>query len=351
MPRVNIRELDLTGIDTGSFIDNIVLVPGIKIELLDPETKEYLKDDNGKDLTLDGTYETIEQFENQIKNIFSHIPSQPESGEDPYEHIKELAEHFIEDKGYAIAYLVLNGGLPVEYGGLYDVDILEDGIRPIYPTEDAITAFYNKYADRGAYDVKFITIPDIDEIDSETVIKNLITQAIFTAGNRGDAYALINATSAQKTSDNVLKFVDVFNTENVLRKKIERPGITWAKDDTNEIYGSYAAIFSPNFVTTFTIISPVLVNKEQVSYEFKKAIFPAFVNYLLCYGKYTKVTPDWYAISGSTRGVTPFATMIPLNKYGDADIDKFQKRSVNDLNEKPVAVNAICNIRPYGNII
>lgn len=107
-------------------------------------------------------------------------------------------------------------------------------------------------------------------------------------------------------------------------------------------------------MTSFTVTSPFRYTGTAArTYSFVNAVFPAFVDYLLCYAKFTKVTPDWFAISGSTRGVTPLAKFIPLNKYGDADVDLLEPRSAgdNNKNNNHIGINAICNVRPYGDII
>ena len=358
MPRVNIREIDLTGSENTTYVENIALVPGVKIELLDPETGSVMLDDKGNALTLNGTFETLEQFENKVADIFialEKLPAVVESGEsgeeDPNANLRAIENYFIQDKGYATAYLILNGGLPIEYVGLYDLQVTQPNesgesyiVRPIHVNDE----LYKGYADRGKYDPKFITVPDFDYIEDEATIKKLGEAAIKCAGDRGDAYALLSTVSSLKTSQKVKEWItDNFST--VCSGIITRKAVSWSANDSVEQYGSYGAVFTPNFLTTFTVTSPFkkVDDKQARSYEFKNAAFPAFIDYLLCYAKYTKVTPDWFAISGSVRGTTPLAKFIPLINYGDADVDLLEPRDV--LNH--ISANPIANIRPYGNVI
>lgn len=370
MPRVNIREIDLTGSENTTYIENITLVPGVKIQLIDPETDEIMLDEDGRELTLDGTYETLDQFESKVTDIFVALKNLPvpESG-DPNYNLRAMEQCFIQDKGYAIAYLILNGGLPVQYAGLYDLNItpsnIESGDTQKYIVEpnfedSNIKEFYKQFEDRGKFDPKFITVPDFDYVaddPEDTLISELAKYALTCAGNRGDAYALLSVPSKLRTSKAVNKWINDGDIAKLAGDIIPRPAVSWTATDSVEQYGSYGAVFNPNFLTTFTIIAPFKYSDSPATrYTFTNEAFPAFVNYLLCYGKYTKVTPDWFAISGSTRGVTPLAKFILLNKYGDADVDLLEPRnkegySGNDDNTNHVAINAMCNIRPYGDII
>lgn len=357
MPRVNIREIDLTGSENTTYIENITVVPGVKIELIDPKTREVMLDEDGNQLTLNGTYETLTAFESKVADIFNALKKllPPESGDDdPNQNLRDIENCFIQDKGYAIAYLILNGGLPVEYGGLYELIVPEESGETVKPNMDTakIEEFYKQYEDRGKFDPKFITVPDFDYVEDTDIINKLANAALECAGNRGDAYALLSVPSSLKTSKAVKTWVKD-NLSDIAIRMIDRPAVSWTAKESTEQYGSYGAIFNPNFLTSFTVDAP---DDLAISYKFENATFPAFVNYLLCYGKFTKVTPDWFAISGATRGVTPLAKFIPLNKYGDADVDLLEPRnkegySGKEDNTNNVAVNVICNIRPYGNII
>ena len=361
MPRVNIREIDLTGAESTTYIENITLVPAVKIQLLDNDGN-IVQDEDGKILTLDGTYETLDQFESKVADIFialNDLP-EPESGEDPNANLRAIQECFIQDKGYATAYLVLNGGLPIQYVGLYDLNVEseESGNYTVAPnyTEVDVAEAYKQFEDRGKYDVRFVMAPDFDDITDQSIVKALAKAALTCAGNRGDAVALLSVPSSEKTSKKVDKWVK----DNIAKRAtdiIPRKGVTWSTTDSVEQYGSYGAIFNPNFITTFTVTAPFKLEEHAAAqYQFKNQVFQGPINYLLCYGKYTKVTPDWFAISGSVRGVTPLAKFIPLNQYGDADVDLLEPRdqkgySGEEDNTNHVAVNVMCNIRPYGNII
>lgn len=375
MPRVNIREIDNTGVATGTNIENIAFLPALKLE-------GYTQD--GELISLDGTYTSLAQFEAQVTKIFSTISATWESGHEEEEEAKQyldgIKNYFIQDKGYAMAHMLLSYGLPVEYKGFYKLDTKSvvstvsetsstyKNIKMVFPTAesgntDPLVQMYKEYSDRAVYDEKFV-LPIYVDMDSEnseeakTALRSM-EYALKCAATRGDAYAFTYIPNYIKNSTKVDDWVKK-TFGDIATTYVARPGYSWSVSESTEKVGSYGAVFSANIIIPkYKISTPFALATEEsgelkvVEYTFKDAIFPGYLNYLLCYARHTVNTPDWFAISGAIRGVTPLPEIKLLAKYGDADIDIFQPREggTNNVNRNHIAINAICNIRPYGNII
>lgn len=365
MPRVNIREIDNTGLEQTTYVENLALIPGVKLEGYDAD---------GNLVTLDGEYETLDAFKNQVVAVFgcleADMPEAEESGEETwYDKLNALKTCYIQDKGFAMAFIALSYGLPVQYAGAYDVEITtisESGQDPKVTVEpkidlNEIKTLYKDFADRGKYDMKMVAAPfiDVDEEDKnkEDLLIDLIKVAITCAGDRGDAYALVYAPNYVTESADVDAWINGNDIKQLCSTEIERPAVSWSARETTEQYGSYSSNVTANITVTYTIESPFsfILNNKTVSpkYKFNKATFPGFLDYLACFAKSTKSNPDYYAIAGSTRGSSPLASWAPLAKYGDADVDILQVRDggLNDVNKGHIASNPIAFIRPYGNII
>ena len=392
MPSVNIREIDRTGNEAISYIENMALISGVKIEVYDAD---------GQLVSLDGEYTSLASFKNRVTEIFEILDSTVlESGDEQEanEKLREISHLFIKDKGFAMAYLTLSNGLPVQYFGLYDLTYdtnLDSGeesevepdfnfdVEPEAKGKDSpydkmlndIVEKFEEFTDRGKYDFKFISAPYIDVNSKQgpyitvnkgkeneytvpvrdSFINSLDKIVTKVAGDRGDAIGLTYAPSYMKKSTEVDKFINTELNQEFYDAIIERPAVTWSATESYEKYGSYGSGITSNFATTFSVAVKIYEGGKvkNISYEFIKDTFPAYLDYLVCYGKFVKSNPSWFAISGSSAGATPLSTLIPLNKYGDSDVAIFQPRDAgeNDKNVKHIAMNTITNIRPFGYIL
>lgn len=370
MPSVNIRELDLTGAETVEYKEGITLIPAIKVEA---------KDASGNTVSLDGLYTTVAELEQAVAEIFSYLPELPQAdAEEPdwVVTLRNLAEnqYVIKDKGYAMAYILLQQGLPVQYAGLYN--------RTVTPSSSDITAFYKEYEDRGKYDILFVTggafkIEGTDVTDTATLV-NIIKAGYACAGNRGDAKFLYSAPvqyshttgegpQAEVVTDKLDTSTKIYNWINknfseIADTKILRPAVTWESSATTETYGTYGYHLCPDIALTISVNDPVRflatafisthikAGYTTGAYTFKNAVFPGYLLSLLCFAKFSDLFAPWYAMTGSVRGVSPLASYTPLLKFGDADIEVLQRRTAEGT-DKPISSNAICNIRPFGNLV
>ena len=332
MPKINIREIDNTGLEAQEFTEYLVLIPGIGLPKteLDAEGNEVLVE--GK--YVDSYFETADALKNKFDKVSKFVPN------------------YTDDLGYKIAYYILQAGLPIQYVSAYtDAEDAE----AIALDKSKLDEIYKEYEDRGKYDVRFITLGGIPS--NPTTIQTILE----CAGNRGDAVAVCSVPQKGeisvknekgetiKTEVKDLVKSDVIDTwvqqnlSTICNLPIPRKGVSWNTSRT-ETYGSYGAIFASDF------IGDILVNGKQV----KNMVIPAWVGYLACFAKYTQRFNDWYAMSGSIRGVLPL-TITPKIVFGDTDTDIFQVRTEDPSTEAEekyhVSVNPIARVRPYGDII
>ena len=256
----------------------------------------------------------------------------------------KTAPLYSRDLAYAIAINLLDQGLPIQYAGLYDLEVDTTktySAKAKTLTEEEIKNFYKSYEDKGKYDIKFVTPGSLYED------VNVLMGCMQCAANRGDAIATLSLPQKDEIGKSINNTITI---EEYLKKNLwdysskvpTRKTVQWAKTDTTETYGTYSAMFVPNIIMNFKNVAT-----HANSTDFVNTVFPAYFNYLLCYAKHTVNNPDWFAIAGSIRGRSPksFTTLI---KFGDSDVDILEDRSEV---ANHVASNPICNIAPYGDVI
>ena len=153
-------------------------------------------------------------------------------------------------------------------------------------------------------------------------------------------------TSDAQTLDNSTK-IDTWVKETfqaLAKTTIERSGVSWStQESSTETYGRYGSIFAPACTMNFYI------NNKSETIK-----VPAWFDYLICFAKHIKNYKAWFAMSGSVRGVSPYAP-IPSVLFGDADVNNVLQIRTCDTSDTDrinhIATNVICEIRPYGNIL
>ena len=172
------------------------------------------------------------------------------------------------------------------------------------------------------------------------------------------------------------------------RNYVTHTGYTWSAVEGKEQIGKYAAIFAPTCVTDLTIVG------TAKNYDYKDLKIPADFVYLTTYGNMITNKDPWKAVAGPQAGISPLSP-TPSVKFGDADVALFEPREevesvvenrtstkvqlkvctkeayvddegvshnaeyatvtgyVLETNsvKNHVAINPICNIDPFGNII
>ena len=394
MPSVNIREIDNTGSETLEYVENIVLTPALKIER---------KHTDKTVISLDGQYNTFTQFKNALKAIFAGIEKDADKPADisaeEFERLKNLKSIYYTDQGYVLAATISSSGLPIQYYGAYGIEtvtVTEDlesgevsektitrytpfiigkpftdgqkdtnGKYTTLPTK--ATGLY-KFADRGRYDIRFITVGPLStdltykyaaEDKEEKTFVDACQAIIDVAARRGDAYALLAHPDEVKafqstylpSDENYSVAVDRWIDDNfadycnTLAPEDSRNGYTWNYANENqEKLGNYAAMFTPNLIMSLALSDGITSFKLSKDGN-KNKVIPAYLQYLLAYKSSSLKNPTWFAIAGATRG-TSNATIVPQAEYGDVDIDILQTRKPE--NKGHISCNAIYWLRGTG---
>lgn len=109
---------------------------------------------------------------------------------------------------------------------------------------------------------------------------------------------------------------------------------TKGAEAANLILGSaapYAAGYVPNF---------------YIEESGKETHVPGYMAYLGCFASYVNRFATWFAMAGAQRGKMPWEVSLDGN-FGETAIDRLQDRDL----EGHVALNPICTIRNYGDLV
>ena len=325
MPKITIREIDNTGSEASEYLDYTVLVPGIALIILDDDgvaTEEYFSG-----LITDKTqFDKLVPFNNKTDDI-----------------------------GYLAAVEFVKRGLSVYYESAYTVNSKNEQVL----IESSYAKLFSKFTDKGRYDLRFITIGGLNVLDdsnesgSADETPQSSVAALLCAGERGDAVAVLSAPEKApilNDSSNLYEEKNLLKNSADLDKWVQqefkavamtgitRKGVSWKS--TTETYGTYGTMFNPPITTK------IVVNNTS-----KTITLPGWFNYIVTFAKFSTSFPDWFATSGSVRGVSPYDITTNYD-FGDADIDILQKRSAErDDDQNHIATNVVCTIRPYGKII
>lgn len=220
------------------------------------------------------------------------------------------------DPSYIYAKELLTLGLPVLYCS-YNTE--DDGVEPKASTlygwliDDDEGAF-STIADRGMYDVKYITSGGYPVFESEPAI---YTKMKSLAVNRGDCVALIDHINAPN--------VPLLGDESFYGRIV--------KTFTGDVDGDKCAAFTP------------WVNIKGTAVTGTHTLPPSFA-YLSALAVSIRTNASWLAVAGATRGAIPnLDADAPLN------INKVLTNSIAEegyQNRIGVSINAITNIQPYG---
>lgn len=224
MPKVNIRELDLTGAETIEQLNYTVLVPGTSLYIASDDLESGELPTSTDVVLFQGLLTSV----NDLNRDF-YVPGD-ESG-DPYKKVS--ADDLNKDIGFVSAYQFLSKGLSVQYVAAYTgiavLDPESDAITPIFIGDDETLdqndadTFFDIFSDKGKYDLRFITLGGLVALqplrEADTNDNNygyVCNAAIKCAGNRGDAVALIdvpikgNTDSTKLATLNTSKTIDVW---------------------------------------------------------------------------------------------------------------------------------------------
>ena len=248
------------------------------------------------------------------------------------------------DLSYIYAKELLSLGLPVLYESLNDVtdEPKEEDFKIAINDKDL--PLFDRLSDLGNYQFKYVTsggyplyVPSSATNASDATFKKMAKLAL----DRGDCIALIDhGESVQDTAGKKLKLPEMY----------ERICV-----DTKDMDGAdCSAMFTPWI--NVDCVSHKPFGKDSNNHPNKNITFalpPSFA-YLSAFAKSLKTNASWLAVAGATRGQVPNLNGVdPLSLTGEqlsnSVAESFQNRG--DKSNKPVSINAITNIKPFGHRI
>lgn len=188
---------------------------------------------------------------------------------------------------------------------------------------EQFATLFDKLEDKGQYSVKYITSGGYPTyfVGEETVALSMMNVAAL----RGDAIAIIDH---EYDVSRPLTYKDPKSIYYSVNKTFK------SQEDA-----TYAAMFTPYGQYSLTRVGG-------------KTILPASFGYLKSLATAIKTSPNWLAMAGVSRGQVPGYTPID----GDPIItnviaENYQPKQADGEGINTIGINAITNIRPYGQCI
>jgi hypothetical protein len=211
-----------------------------------------------------------------------------------------------EDDGWFIVKRLILAGTPV----------LVQGVTSLEDVDWTVTGL----ADKSKYDIRFLTagaFEHYEEGSGNTLVDDGTNALMMECAKlRGDAVALCDHPVSLTTSADIKAYAGTVGEE-----------------------GTFGAMFAPwgRFVEGSQTLT-----------------LPGSYSFLIAYAaSAANNNPSWFAVAGSVRGVVPGLVSLTAN-FGSFDINVLQGRSTdeNDLDtNEGTAINPICFVRPFGNLI
>lgn len=355
MSRITITEQNLTGSPITSRETDIVYVPGFSIAMMSdkilPEDEYDARGGVGVQDHIPMLCLSIDDFERYFGDVpptfkeQQKYPSQtgqtgqgfaPEAipGYDQNTDTKADSVVWFEandpDPSYIYAKELLTQGIPVLYERLNKE---ENQVRVDYMYTELGSVVYpnnpstSKLSDKGEYSIKYLTSGGypVFEYSNNIITNNMINLAggvgntSSTDAGRCDCVALIDHT------DNPNR--DLTGSKSVYKKISEL--------SNNSL--DYAAMFTP--WGQFSLTNYYNFDDSE-GYN-----LPGSFAYLSCLAKSIQTYPNWFAIAGVSRGIVPNLIAPHLNsKLTNSIAESYQP-------ESGISINAITNIKPYGQCI
>jgi len=179
---------------------------------------------------------------------------------------------------------------------------------------------WKRLEDFNSYDIRFLTTGAYADVDTNGMLS--------CAVHRGDCFALL---------DHSKSVTSISSIRDSIESKI-------SSSSESDKAGAFSSAFTPWFN----------VYLDDTGKEF---CVPGSVGYLLAYARSVQTNPSWYAVAGSFRGVIP-GFVSPVVAFSKADCEQLQARAASGEVEldgagdnEGIAINPICNIRPFGYIV
>lgn len=329
MPKITIKEIDMTNTFVAGDLNRVVVVPGLVGEFeLEPDEEAPAYEARTPILCR-----TVREFQNMFgvkPYTFAETTKQEGS-----EQVKVPASY---DKGWIVANSLLNLGMQVLYIGFKrdDTEIFKGETPTASKFEEFLQGWDSSaLKDRSIYDFRFLTLGGYNTIpkDSTYGAEDKLLNIVKVAKDRKDCIALVDCKSTSTTYEAVMEDFNKDNTDAIPYKAISE---TW--EDT------FVAAFAP--WCTFNLsefgLAPISSGEEPNATEVTTIDLPGSIVYLFAFAQSIQNYPTWYAAAGSVRGVSPYA-YTPEEIYGELAVNTLETRDPG-----AATINAICNVNPYG---
>ena len=293
MPKIEIKERDLTTAGGLNGSSNVVYVPG------------FVKHINSKyagKIKFPYLFNSVSEF----KTVFSE-----ENGDFSLLGYSDVTNNFERSQLYALS--ILQTGLPILFDLVGGVGVETDSTAAGYLERmgSHISSNLDKLKDRNNYDIKFLTSGGYY---SSTFGGTLIS----IAAARGDCTAIIDHSEKSVALDMETDSGEIPNSEN----------------------GKYGAMFTPWCTFQF----PKWDSKKNTPLT----SMPGSLAYLLAFASSVNANnANWLAAAGASRGGIPYLK-APLVVLSEDNVAKYQRTSEKNVG---VSINPITNINPYGVIV
>lgn len=189
---------------------------------------------------------------------------------------------------------------------------------------------FNMLTDKGEYNVKYITSGGYPVVRKSGGSLNFSTAGtmLTVAESRQDAVALIDHY-----------YDTTLPTDPASTQSIYNQVANYSFGNS----GAFGAMFTP-----WAIYSCSTLTDDVATTDVNEAAMymPASFGYLLCMAQAIKTSPNWLAMAGVTRGLVPKLIEIPIKcKITNRNAETYQPKTGG------VSINAITEIKPYGNCI
>lgn len=255
-----------------------------------------------------------------------------QSGDKFYEYIPVASDAWNDSALFSVI-LTGNEGWDAteanyQYGNQIADILLSVGYTVVYLKLNQLSdiknpAIWEPLRDRSLYDFRYIisgmlsdcgatNVSDINTIISD-LANNVVNSDSELANGRGDCVALLDVAKA------------------VYAGKTTAEAISRIKENIG-IQNAYSAYFAPTVFYGGMSDADYNSNNE----------FPGSVHYLMCAANSTARYPEWYAVSGYTRGVSTYNVVGTSLKLGDAAVNALQPRT--NKTGTSAGINLIINL-------
>ena len=292
MPKIDIKERDLTTAGGLNGSSNVVYVPGF-VKHINSKYTDKIK--------FPYLFNSVSEF----KTIFS--------GEDGNFSLLGYSDTTGFEKSQLYVLSILQTGLPVLFDLVGGVGVETDSKAAGYlqGMQSHISSKLEKLKDRNNYDIKFLT-------SGGYYGSSFGSTLIAIAADRGDCTAIVDHSEKTTALD-------------MEKDKGEIP---------NSANGKYGAMFTPWCTFQF----PKWDSKENTPLT----SMPGSLAYLLAFASSVNANnANWLAAAGASRGGIPYLE-APLVVLSEDDVAKYQRTNINNIG---ISINPITNINPYGVIV